>query len=118
MQMINLFDKLDSLPTLKDKQQMLAFFDNLLLNTFIISYSGQTKLGPFERYIKEMHTYMSGTAGLSIEMLAVNGEISIDMLQSFESDVYANTFTQILSDHAIAYHINQPTIFTTPKDNI
>ncbi|MDG9733994.1 condensation domain-containing protein [Leuconostoc pseudomesenteroides] len=118
MQMINLFDKLDSLPTLKDKQQRLAFFDNLLLNTFIISYSGQTKLGLFERYIKEMHTYMSGTTGLSIEMLAVNGEISVDMLQSFESDVYANTFTQILSDHAIAYHFNQPTVFTTPKDNI
>lgn len=117
-QMANLFEKLDSLPTIEAKQQMLSFFENILLNTFIISYSGQTKLGELEQYIDEMHTYMSGTNGLSIEMLAINGGISVDILQSFESDVYVKGFTDILAANNIDFKINDTVLFEVPNDKL
>ncbi|WP_259680450.1 hypothetical protein [Leuconostoc mesenteroides] len=97
---------------------MLSFFENILLNTFIISYSGQTKLGELEQYIDEMHTYMSGTNGLSIEMLAINGGISVDILQSFESDVYVKDFTDILAANNIDFKINDTVLFEVPNDKL
>lgn len=116
--MAYLFDRLDSLSTFTEKQKMMAFIDHVLLNTFVLSYSGQTKLGKYESYIDEMHTYMSGTNGLSIEMLATNGKIFVDMSQSFNSDVYAVTLAKILRRNGIKYQLGEPTYFKTPVDEL
>ncbi|MGP3638900.1 hypothetical protein [Lentilactobacillus hilgardii] len=116
--MAYLFEKLDALPTFDDKQKMLNFIDNLLLNTFILSYSGQTKLGEYEQYIDEMHTYMSGTKGLSIEMLATNGKIFVDITQSFNSDVYITTLAKILKENNIQHKLSKQIYFKTPMDSL
>ncbi|GEP25110.1 hypothetical protein [Lentilactobacillus diolivorans] len=113
-----LFKHLDNLSTFTEKQKMMAFIDHVLLNTFVLSYSGQTKLGKYESYIDEMHTYMSGTNGLSIEMLATNGKIFVDMSQSFNSDVYAVTLAKILRRNGIKYQLGEPTYFKTPVDEL
>ncbi|WP_311407660.1 hypothetical protein [Liquorilactobacillus uvarum] len=112
--MIHLFDKLDSLKTHEAKQEMFSFFDKMIINSFILSYSGQTKLGNFEKYIDEMHTYMSGTKGLSVQVLATNGKIFVDMQQSFNSNVYCETLSQILDEYGINHKASEGIMFETP----
>ncbi|MCT4381671.1 hypothetical protein EFM34_00170 [Leuconostoc suionicum] len=117
-QMMALYTKLDAQPTFADKQRMMSMFDDMLLNTFILSYSGQTRLGVFESHIEEMHTYMSGTKGLSIEMLAANDKIFVDIMQSFESDVYVKTLSDILTENNIQFTKREGIVFETPNDEI
>lgn len=118
LKMIHLFDKLDSLKTHKAKQEMFSFFNNMIINSFILSYSGQTKLGGFEKYIDEMHTYMSGTKGLSVQVLATNGKIFVDMQQSFNSNVYCKTLSNILGEYNIAHKVSEEIMFETPHAQI
>lgn len=58
------------------KKKMMSFFNNICLNTFIISYLGQTTLGECEKYIDSMHLYSSGTTGLVINMLSAGEYIT------------------------------------------
>lgn len=90
----------------------------MIINSFILSYSGQTKLGGFEKYIDEMHTYMSGTKGLSVQVLATNGKIFVDMQQSFNSNVYCKTLSNILSEYNIAHKVSEEIMFETPHAQI
>ncbi|KRN26688.1 hypothetical protein QS460_06945 [Liquorilactobacillus mali] len=112
--MQQLFDTLDALDSFQEKQKMMSAFDTNLINTFVLSYSGQLRLGSLEKYIDEVHTYMSGTNGLSVQMLAANQKLFIDILQSFSSDIYVKEFRNILQENHIKYNSLNKKTFQTP----
>jgi len=115
--MAYLSDKLDELDSYEAKKKMMTFFNNINLNTFIISYLGQTKLGDCEKYIDSMHMYSSGTTGLVVNMLAVGEYITVDFLQSFETNIYITAFIQVLEDLDLGFNVSERIEFATPRDS-
>lgn len=115
---VYLYDKLDELHSLKEKKGMLSFFNNLISNTFILSYVGQTKLGDCEKYIDSFHTYTSGTNGLSLQMLAIGEYITVNFMQSFETDKYINAFAQTLEEAGFKFTVSDIIENIVPSDSI
>jgi len=115
--MVYLSDKLDEMDSYEAKKKMMSFFNNISLNTFIISYLGQTKLGECEQYIDSMHMYSSGTNGLVMNMLSVGKYISIDFLQSFETENYINAFIQVIEEAGLDFNVSEKIEFETPRDS-
>lgn len=115
---VQLSDQLDKLPTFAAKQKALDFFETLLSDTYILSYIGQLNLGIYEQYIEEIHTYSSGSRGLTIEMIATNEKIFLDMMQSFDDERYVKAFCRQLDTHKISYQRKPLKLFSTPKDHL
>lgn len=113
---IGLSDKLDQLETLEEKKQMQSFFNDFCINTFIISYLGQVQLGEREKYVDSVHLYSSGTRGLILNMVSAGEYITVDMLQSFESEQYANAFLQSLDEIGLEYNASERIEFATTCD--
>ncbi|MBP1047678.1 hypothetical protein I6N96_15425 [Enterococcus sp. BWM-S5] len=115
---IALSDHLDTFPTFEEKQQVLSFFETLLSDTYILSYIGQINLGEYEKYIEEVHTYSSGTRGLSIEILALSDMFFLDIMQSFPEDRYVALFVKLLAAEGISVKLSDPIKYRVPKDKI
>ncbi len=115
---IYLFDKLEDLSTYEEKKQMMSFFNDLITNTFVLSYAGQLNLGDCEKYIDSFHTYTSGTTGLTIQMLSVGDFITFDFMQSFPTNRYQDSFVKILNEARVEYTVSDITEFLVPKDSI
>jgi len=113
---IGLSDKLDQLETLPEKKQMLSFFNDLCINTFVISYAGQLQVGECEKYVDSMHLYGGGSKGLILNMLSAGDYITVDLLQSFESEQFASGFMQSLEEIGLEYNSSQRIDFTTTRD--
>ncbi|MBU3178346.1 hypothetical protein KPL47_18640 [Clostridium estertheticum] len=113
---IGLSDKLDQLETLSEKKQMLSFFNDFCINTFVISYAGQLQLGECEKYVDSMHLYSSGTKGLILNMLSAGDYITVDLLQSFESEQFASEFMHSLEEIGLEYNSSQRIDFKTTQD--
>lgn len=116
--MLGLFNKLDTLPSFEEKQKIMAYFDSFLLNTYVISYLGQFKLGGNAKHIEEMYLYNSGAAGLGITMIACGDHFCIGFKQSFSSDKYAKAFCAELDKLGIGYTASEMIPFLTPTDSI
>ncbi|MDE7185754.1 MAG: hypothetical protein K2O40_15125 [Lachnospiraceae bacterium] len=115
---LEVFDKVDSLSDYKAKQNMMGFFDGMLMNTYVISYLGQMVLNENAQYIDTIYFYNSGTAGLGVTMLACGDKFCYNFKQSFESDKYAKAFCAGLKRLGIEYTISDVIPFATPKDSI
>jgi len=115
--MVYLSDKLDEIDSYEVKKKLMSFFNNISLNTFIISYMGQTKLGDCEKYIDSMHMYSSGTNGLVMNMLSVGEYITVDFLQSFETEIYINAFIQVIEEAGLDFNVSEKIEFNTPRDS-
>ena len=113
---IGLSDKLDELKTFAAKKQMLSFFNDFCINTFVISYAGQLQLGECEKYVDSMHLYSSGTKGLILNMLSAGDYITVDLLQSFESEQFASEFMKSLEEIGLEYNSSRRIDFTTTYD--
>jgi hypothetical protein len=113
---IGMSDKLDTLKTLAEKKQMLSFFDDLRIDTFVISYLGQLNLGDAATHIDSVHLYSSGNNGLILNMLAAGEYLTIDVLQSFESEQFVAEFTHQLSENGLEYTSTERIAFTTTPD--
>lgn len=113
---IGLSDKLDQLENFVAKKQALSFFNNFCINTFVISYIGQLQIGECEKYVDSMHLYSSGTKGLILNMLSAGEYITVDILQSFESEEFANKFMQSLEEIGLEYNSSQRIDFATTCD--
>ena len=113
---IGLFAKLDELKTLEEKQRMMVFFDDMSLDTYVISYLGQMHTAACDKYIESMHLYTSGSRGLTFNMLAGGGSINIDVIQSFESTAYVDAFLQDLADAGLDCHVTKCFPFETAQD--
>lgn len=115
---LGLSDRLDTLPSFKEKQQFLSFYETLLSATYIFSYIGQINLGEAEEYIREIHTYTSGTRGLSIEMFSMKEAFFLDIMQSFSNTKYVSAFLQLLKEENIQVQVEPMREITIPKDVI
>lgn len=116
--MLGLFNKLDSLSSFEEKQKIMEYFESFLLNTFVISYLGQFKLGENSKHIKEMHFYNSGAAGLGINMIACTDCFCICFKQSFSSNRYVRAFSAQLDKYGIGHTNGDMIPFLTPTDSI
>lgn len=116
--MIGLFDKLDTLPSYEEKKKIMSFFDSMSLNTYIISYLGQFKLGLNEEYIEDIHLYNSGTTGLNINMISCSNSFVLDFKQNFISDKYVKALCGELQKLKIEYKRSDVIEFVTPNDSV
>ena len=114
--MLGLFNKLDTLPSYQEKQKIMAYFDTFLLNTYVISYLGQFKLGDNAKYVKEMYLYNSGSAGLGMTMIACADCFCVGFKQSFSSNKYVRAFCAQLDKFGIGYTVSEMIPFLTPTD--
>ena len=114
--MMGLFNKLDSLCGFEEKQKIMAFFEGMLLNTYVISYLGQFKLGDNARHIESIHLYNSGTTGLGINMISCGERFVLDFKQSFASDKYVKAFCAELEKLDLGYTVSEAIPFLTPGD--
>ncbi|WP_257608584.1 hypothetical protein [Oenococcus oeni] len=114
--MTALSDQLDKRKGFLDKQKMLSFYDDLILDTFVLSYIGQFKLGAYESFIDDIHSYISGSKGLTIQMSAVNETLSLDFIQSFADKIYLESFIEELKQRNIGFFVKDPIEFETPYD--
>lgn len=116
---IGLYNKLDEAPSFEEKQKLLAFMENIHLNTYTISYIGQFILNENEQYIDSIHLYSAGTIGISINMICANGKFTIDVKQNFPEDTYVKPFLETLAELGITNtQVSDSIPFTTPKDGL
>lgn len=115
---LSLFEKLDSLPDYKSKQDTMDFFNGMLLNTYVISYLGQIVVNENAQYIDSACFYNSGAAGLGITMLSIGDKFCLNFKQSFESDKYVKAFLAELDKLGIEYKASEAIPFLTPNDAI
>ncbi len=115
---IFLYNKLDELHSYQEKMKMLSFFNNLISNTFILSYVGQTKLGECDQYIDSFYMYTSGTKGLSMQMMSAGKYITINFMQSFATDKFINAFAKSMEESGLEFSVSDIIEYTVPKDSI
>lgn len=115
---LGMFDKLDTLPSYEAKQQMMDFFNGMLINTYVISYLGQMVLNENAQYVENIGFYNSGAAGLGVTMIACGDKFCLNFKQSFESDKYVKAFLAQLDSLGIAYKASEAIAFVTPRDSI
>lgn len=113
---IGISDKLDQNDKLIEKQQMMSFFNNLCINTYVISYIGQFELGEWGKYVDSIHLYSSGTKGLILNMIAAGEYFTVDFLQSFESNAIFEQFIKTLKENGIQGSVSERIEFSTTKD--
>lgn len=116
--MLGLFNKLDSLDSYEEKQKIMAFFEGMTLNTYIISYLGKLNLGDNAQYIDDIHLYNSGTTGLGINMISCGEFFVLDFKQNFSSDKYIKAFCAELDKLGIEYQASETIPFITPGDSL
>jgi hypothetical protein len=116
--MIGLFQRLDALPSYDEKKQIMSYFEDTLLNTYVTSYVGQFTLGHNEEHVESIHLYNSGTTGLGISMCATGKYFVMDFKQSFPSDRYAAEFAEVLRSHRLDCSVSPCIPFKTPTDSL
>lgn len=117
-QMIGLFRRLDGLNTLEEKKQMMAFFDDIRVTTFSMSYTGRLDLTDCERYIESMHLYSSGNNDILLNMMSVGATTTINLIQPFTDESYVDAFRALLTQAGIEFQVSPRITFTTPRDGI
>ena len=113
---IGMASKLDHLTSLEEKKQALSFFNDLCIDTYVISSLGQIQLGEWGRYVDSIHLYNSGVKGLRVNMICAGDYFTVDFLQSFQSDHIINALRKTLTDKGIEYRISEKIQFETVKD--
>ncbi len=116
--MAGLSDKLDSFDSYEEKQKMMAFFEGMTLDTYIVSYLGIFKLGENAKHIDSIHLYNSGTTGLGINMICCGDSFIFDFKQNFSSDKYVKAFCAELKSCNIPCEASAAIAFITPGDSI
>ncbi len=75
---------------------------SLGVDSFHVSYVGQSGFGDLERYITSLHPFTSATgSGILVEIAAVNGRFILSFLQDFRSDRYVSRFCELLCEEGI-----------------
>lgn len=112
---VSLVEKLDEFNSFESKKGMMTFFENIKLNTFILSYLGKIDIGEYNKYIEEYHLYSSGTKGITLNMVASEKYITVDLLQSFNDDAYIIKFIEELDTLNIKYEAISKVKYKTPR---
>lgn len=113
---ITLSDKINEKKTYDEKKKLLSFFNDFCINTYIISYMGQFQLGQHEKYVDSIHLYSSGTNSLVFNMISAGEYMTVDILQSFESEGIVNEFVKHLGECDLDFTISEKLEFATTCD--
>ncbi|MEY8355584.1 hypothetical protein AALB39_19805 [Lachnospiraceae bacterium 54-53] len=111
-------DKLDEMHSYKEKKEWIAFFNHLISNTFLLSYVGPLNLGECEACMESVHMYGSGTPGLSLQMMSAGEYITLNVMQSFQTDKYIRAFAKVLTETGVDYSLSGLFEFSTPRDSL
>lgn len=109
-------DKLDQLSGLEEKKKMMAFYDTMTINSYVLSYLGTFDLGECNRFIDAIHFYSGGIKGITVNMTATDDKFNVTFIQNIDEDKYAKTFLKLLEQFHIRYHLNTKIRFSTIKD--
>lgn len=112
---IGMFNKLDEIESLDKKRQMLSFFNEMTNNTYVISYLGKLRLNDYSEFIESAKFYSDGIYGLTVNMLAANGKLSLVVLQSFSETYYIQAFIKALAPYGML-SVSELRAFTTGSD--
>lgn len=113
---IGLCHKLDQLDSLQAKRQALAFFNDMCINTYVISYLGQVELGGCAEHVESIHLYNSGVNGLRINMICAGDYFTVDVLHNYESEDFVHALLHALDETGISYTAAGRIPFETTKD--
>ncbi|MBQ9001770.1 MAG: hypothetical protein IJ087_07965 [Eggerthellaceae bacterium] len=76
------------------------------LVTATVSYVGKATYRGAERYIRDFRAWTSSASnGLLVEVSAVNGRFTLDLIQHFSSPIVVNAFLKQLEDNGIVYDL-------------
>lgn len=93
----------------QERLGVAAYVNNLSSNilTATVSYVGKANYKEAEKYIRDFRlwTSPSGRSTICIEISAVNGRFTLDILQPFSSPVYVNAFLKELDENGITYDL-------------
>lgn len=98
---IGMFNKLDEIQTLEEKRKMMSFFNGMINNTYVISYMGRLRLNDYSEYIESAHFYSDAICGLTVNMVAASGRISLEVLQGFSEQKYTRAFEKTLFPYGL-----------------
>ena len=71
-----------------------------------VSYVGKANYREAERYIRDFRAWTSAPGKtICIEISAVNGRFTLDILQPFSSPIYVNAFLKELEENGITYDL-------------
>lgn len=115
---VGMSDHLDTLPSLAAKKAAMTFFDDIQMDTYVLSYLGQLNLGPLDEYLEELYFYNAGTTGLVLNLADVAGTFCLCFMQSFPDDCYVNAFSTQLAQHGLAGVCSSCIPFTTPRSQM
>ena len=87
--------------------------------TATVSYVGKANYREAEQYIRDFRLWTSSAAnGLTVEISAVNGRLTLDFLQTFSSPVYVNAFLKELEENEIVYDLQDVNELELPNINL
>ena len=71
--------------TAKERTELASYVDKMasVIGTACVSYVGKANFKEAEKYIREFHTWSYSTLPLTIQMSAVNGRFTLDIIQKF-----------------------------------
>ena len=98
---IYLYNKLDELKTLDEKKRMMAFFDGMVNDTYVLSYLGRLNLNDYSRYVDSTRFYNNAVSGLVVNMLCAGGKMTIDVLQGFDDMKYADAIRNAIEPYGL-----------------
>jgi len=113
-----LLDKLNALPTLKDKlaAAQAALSDTLKAHTFLVSYSGKSTFGSCDKHIAALYPEPGAKdMGLLIEVTAADGWFFLTFIQEWREDVYFNGFIKEVIDAGLDFDLLYSSRFEGPK---
>lgn len=109
-------DKIDNMPSFESRVEMMNMMESMVNDTFTMSYLGRADLGDLEGFIDGIHIYTSGDRGLTIEMIAVDGRMILDIKQSFSTAIYVNALMRQFASLGLNVKISDQIFFDVPKD--
>ncbi len=73
-----------------------------------VSYVGKANYKGAEKYIRDFRSLTTPSGGtLLIEIAAVNGKFTLDVIQPFSSPIYVEAFLKELEDNSITYDLQE-----------
>lgn len=87
----------------------VAAYVGSMANTLLsatVSYVGKANYKEAEKYIRDFRSLTTPTGGtILIEIAAVNGRFTLDIIQPFSSPIYVEAFLKELEDNGITYDL-------------
>ncbi len=98
---IGLFNKLDERSSMEEKKQMMSIFDQMISDTFVISYLGRLQLNDYSDLIERVSFYNDSIGGMTINMISAAGKMTVTMLQSFSDLRYIQNLQQTFQAYGL-----------------